>query len=202
MVVIITNLGHRYSATTLSLPIHAHGILGEAVRQTLRARGGSVEHGVGVSRLDHGRDVGDMVGQEGLGRRAAFAVLRAVGGAGEPCLPREDAQDGHEAGAEGARRLDEQERDADAALERVGVLPLGRVDAARARGAVVLVGGRVADRFEAVDELAEALLGAAEGVNVALGRGRRAALRVRAEAERDLLVEGRVRLELVVEWQM
>ena len=44
----LTNLGHRYSATTLSLPVHAHGILGEAVRQTLRARGGGVEHGVGV----------------------------------------------------------------------------------------------------------------------------------------------------------
>ena len=58
--------GHRYSATTLSLPVHAHGILGEAVRQTLRARGGGVEHGVGVGRLDCGRDVGDVVGQEGL----------------------------------------------------------------------------------------------------------------------------------------
>ena len=29
------------------------------MRQTLRARGGGVEHGVGVGRLDHGRDVGD-----------------------------------------------------------------------------------------------------------------------------------------------
>ena len=80
--------------------------------------------------MDHGRDVGDVVGQEGLGRRAAFAVLRAVGGAGEPRLSCEDAQDGHEAGGEGARRLDEQERDADAALERVGVLPVDLVDAA------------------------------------------------------------------------
>ena len=87
----LTNLGHRYSATTLSLPVHAHGILGEAVRQTLRARGGGVEHGVGVGRLDCGRDVGDVVGQEGLGRRAALAVLREVGGAGEPRLLREDA---------------------------------------------------------------------------------------------------------------
>ena len=87
----LTNLSHRYSATTLSLPVHAHGILGEAVRQTLRARGGGVEHGVGVGRLDCGRDVGDVVGQEGLGRRAALAVLREVGGAGEPRLLREDA---------------------------------------------------------------------------------------------------------------
>ena len=50
--------------TTLSLPIQAQGILGEAVRQTLRARDGGAEHGVGVGRLNHGRDVGDVVRQD------------------------------------------------------------------------------------------------------------------------------------------
>ena len=43
---------------------------------------------MGVGRLDHGRDVGDMVGQKGLGQRAALAVLREVSGAGEPRLLR------------------------------------------------------------------------------------------------------------------
>ena len=141
------------------------------MRQLLRTRGGRTEHGVSVGRLDHGRNGGDVVRQEVLGRRAAFAILREVGGAGEARLLREDAQDEHEAGGEGAGRLGVQERDADAALEGVGILPGGLVDAALARVAVVLRVGRLADLLEAVDELADALLGAAEGVDVALGGG-------------------------------
>ena len=48
-----------------------------------------------------------MVRQEGLGRRAALAVLRDVSGAGKPRLFREDAEDGHESGAERTGGLDE-----------------------------------------------------------------------------------------------
>ena len=40
----------------------------------------------GVGSLNHGRNVGDVMRQEGLGRRAALAVLREVSGAGEPRL--------------------------------------------------------------------------------------------------------------------
>ena len=71
---------------------------------------------MGVGRLKHGRDVGDVVRQEGLGRRAALAVLREVSGArkSRPRLLREDAEDCHESGAERTGGLDEQEGDADA----------------------------------------------------------------------------------------
>ena len=61
------------------------------------------------------------VGQEGLGRRAALAVLREVSGARKSCLLREDAEDCHESGAERTGGLDEQEGDADVAAEGVGV---------------------------------------------------------------------------------
>ena len=68
-------------------------------RPVCRLRDGGAEHGVGVGRLNHGRDVGDVVRQEGLGRRAAHAVLREVSGARKSRLLREDAEDCHESGA-------------------------------------------------------------------------------------------------------
>ena len=65
---------------------------------------------VGVGRLNHGRNVGDVVRQEGLGRRVALAVLREVSGARKLRLLREDAADSHESGAERTSGgLDEQE---------------------------------------------------------------------------------------------
>ena len=54
---------------------------------------GGAEHGVGVGSLNHGRDVGDVVRQEGLGRRAALAVLCEVSDTRKPRLLREDAED-------------------------------------------------------------------------------------------------------------
>ena len=48
------------------------------------------------SSLDGGRDVGDVVGQEGRRGGAAFAVLGEVGGAPEAGLFGEDAEYGHE----------------------------------------------------------------------------------------------------------
>ena len=134
-----------------------------------------------------------------LGRRAALAVLREVSGARKSRLLREDADDCHESGAERTGGLDEQEGDADVAAEGVGVLPIALGDVAGALGAVVLVVGGVADLLEAEDELAQLLLGAAKGVDVALGGGWRSALVVRAEAQRDGLVVRGVGLELVVE---
>ena len=59
------------------------GHLGEAKGEAERARASGGEHGVRVGGMDGGRDGGDVVGQEGLGRRATFAVLREVGGTGE-----------------------------------------------------------------------------------------------------------------------
>jgi len=82
----------------------------------------------GVGSLNHGRNVGDVMRQEGLGRRAALAVLREVSGARKPRLLREDAEDSHESGAERTGGLDEQEGDADVAAEGVGVLPIALSD--------------------------------------------------------------------------
>ena len=90
---------------------------------------------MGVGRLNHGRDVGDVVRQEGLGRRAALDVLREVSGARKSRLLREDAEDSHDSGAERTGGLDEQEGDADVAAEGVGVLPIAL---SGALGAVVL----------------------------------------------------------------
>ena len=76
------------------------GHLGEAKGEAERARAGSGEHGVRVGGLDGGGDGGDVVGQEGLGRRAALAVLREIGGARKLRLLGEDTERGHEGGAE------------------------------------------------------------------------------------------------------
>ena len=46
--------------------------------------------------LDGGGDVGNVMREEAAGGRAAFAVSRVVGGAGEARLAREEAEDGHE----------------------------------------------------------------------------------------------------------
>ena len=92
------------------------------MREPLSVVGGGGGHGVGVGGLDGGRDVGDVVGQEGLGRRAAFTVLREVGGAGKPRLLGKGAEEAHEEGADRAGRLDEQEADADVAVVGVGIL--------------------------------------------------------------------------------
>ena len=46
--------------------------------------------------MDGGGDVGDVVGEEAAGGRAALAVSCVVGGAGEARLAREEAKDGHE----------------------------------------------------------------------------------------------------------
>jgi hypothetical protein len=46
--------------------------------------------------LDGGGDVGDVVCEEAAGGRAALAVSRVVGGAGEARLASEEAKDGHE----------------------------------------------------------------------------------------------------------
>ena len=56
----------------------------------------------GVGHLDGGGDVGNVVGEEGLGGGAALAVAGAVGGALKVGLPGEDAERGHEDGAERA----------------------------------------------------------------------------------------------------
>ena len=76
----------RYS--TLAAHTSPRHFFSEAVWQTLRSRGGGAEHGVGVGCLNDGRDVGDVVRQEGPGRCAALAVLREVSGAGKPRLIR------------------------------------------------------------------------------------------------------------------
>ena len=102
---------------------------------------------MGVGRLNHGRDVGDVVRQEGLGRRAALAVLREVSGARKSRLLREDAEDCHESGAERTGGLDEQEGDADVAAEGVGVLPIALSDVAGALGGR---GGGIEDGARAV----------------------------------------------------
>jgi len=52
--------------------------------------------------MDGGGDVGDVVGEEGLGGGAAFTVVGVVGGALKAGLPGEDAERGHEDGAERA----------------------------------------------------------------------------------------------------
>ncbi len=44
----------------------------------------------------------NVVREEAAGGRAALAVSRVVGGAGEACLAREEAEDGHERGCERA----------------------------------------------------------------------------------------------------
>ena len=114
------------------------GRLGEAKGEAERARASGGEHGVCVGGVDGGRDGGDVVGQEGLGRRATFAVLREVGGTGESRLLGEDAECGHEGSAERTGGLGQEQGDADVAVERVGVLARCGIDEARARGAVVL----------------------------------------------------------------
>jgi hypothetical protein len=45
---------------------------------------------------------GNVVREEAAGGRAALAVSRVVGGAGEARLAREEAEDGHERGCERA----------------------------------------------------------------------------------------------------
>jgi hypothetical protein len=52
--------------------------------------------GQGVGGLDGGGDVGNVMREEAAGGRAALAVSRVVGGAGEARLAREEAEDGHE----------------------------------------------------------------------------------------------------------
>ena len=53
----------------------------------MRAR---VEDGLGVGGLDGGGDVGNVVREEAAGGRAALAVSRVVGWAGEARLAREE----------------------------------------------------------------------------------------------------------------
>ena len=60
-------------------PIHETG--------SMRAR---VEDGLGVGGLDGGGDVGNVVREEAAGGRAALAVSRVVGWAGEARLAREE----------------------------------------------------------------------------------------------------------------
>ena len=86
------------SPTQRNNTLTAHS--GEAKGEAERARAGCGEHGVRVGGLDGGGDGGDVVGQEGLGRRAALAVLREIGGARKPQLLGEDTERGHEGGAE------------------------------------------------------------------------------------------------------
>ena len=147
------------------------GRLVEAERLAQGARAGGVEHRVGVGRLDGGRDVGNVVGEEGLRRGAVCAVLGEVGGALEAGLPGEDAEHGHEDGAERAGGLGVVETDAVAFGQGVGVLPFAGADEALAGRAVEGVVTGVADLLEAEDELAQALGRIAERVGVALGRG-------------------------------
>ena len=70
--------------------------LHDPIRDTEHARAGGVEDGLGVGGLDGGGDVGNVMREEAAGGRAALAVSRVVGGAGEACLAREEAEDGHE----------------------------------------------------------------------------------------------------------
>ena len=86
--------------------------------------GGGDEHGVGVGHLDGGGDVGNVVGEEGLGGGAAFTVVGVVGGALKAGLPGEDAERGHEDGAERAGGFCVVEADAMGLGQGVGVLPL------------------------------------------------------------------------------
>ena len=65
----------------------------DPIRDTEHARAGGVEDGLGVSGLDGGGDVGNVVREEAAGGRAALAVSRVVGGAGEARLAREEAED-------------------------------------------------------------------------------------------------------------
>jgi len=65
-------------------------------RDAEHARAGGVEDGLGVGGLDGGGDVGNVMREEAAGGRAALAVSRVVGGAGEARLAREEAEDGHE----------------------------------------------------------------------------------------------------------
>ena len=76
------------------------GHLGETKGEAERARASGGEHGVRVGGMDGGRDGGDVVGQEGLGRRTTLALLREVGGTGESRQLGEDAERGHEGSAE------------------------------------------------------------------------------------------------------
>ena len=119
--------------------------------------GGGDEHGVGVGHLDGGGDVGDVVGEEGLGGGAAFAVAGVVGGALEPGLPGEDAERGHEDGAERAGGLGMVEADAVALGQSVGVLSLAGSHEAFARRAVEGAVVGVAELREAEDGLAQLL---------------------------------------------
>ena len=91
-------------ATALLLPAQNTHTLHDPKRDTEHARAGGVEDGLGVGGLDGGGDVGDVVCEEGAGGRAALAVSRVVGGAGEAGLAREEAEDGHERGSASARR--------------------------------------------------------------------------------------------------
>ena len=73
-------------ATTLLLPAQNTHTLQDPKRDTEHARAGGVEDGLGVGGLDGGGDVGDVVCEEAAGGRAALAVSRVVGGAGEARL--------------------------------------------------------------------------------------------------------------------
>ena len=64
--------GHRHSATTLLLPIAPFSAGGRAQGLAQGAVRVSFQHGAGVGGLDGGRDVGDVVGQEGLWQRYVY----------------------------------------------------------------------------------------------------------------------------------
>ena len=138
--------------------------------------------------LDGGGDVvgrSDVVREEAAGGCgcAALAISRVVSGAGEARLTREEAEDGHERGCERAGGFGNEQGDAGAFGKGVGVLPVARGDEAGTGRAVV--GGVVvpaAYLLEAKDELAELLLRASKGVDVALGGGWGAAVAFGAEA--------------------
>jgi len=76
-------------ATALLLPAQNTHTLHDPKRDTEHARAGGVEDGLGVGGLDGGGDVGDVVCEEAAGGRAALAVSRVVGGAGEARLASE-----------------------------------------------------------------------------------------------------------------
>jgi hypothetical protein len=82
-------------ATALLLPAQNTHTLQDPKRDTEHARAGGVEDGLGVGGLDGGGDVGDVVCEEAAGGRAALAVSRVVGGAGEARLASEEAKDDH-----------------------------------------------------------------------------------------------------------
>jgi hypothetical protein len=75
------------------MPVQNTHILHDPIRDTEHARAGGVEDGLGVGGLDGGGDVDNVVREEAAGGRAALAVSRVVGGAGEAGLAREEAED-------------------------------------------------------------------------------------------------------------